>query len=130
MSRSRGDRGDSLVEILVALAVLSIGMVALLSALTTNITITGTNRDQSQAGAVLVSAAEHVKSAPSIPFSCTGGSAVAISTTDVPRPAAFSVTYGPAEAVEGQPCTEVVAVPVRVTGEGFDRTVRVLRRAP
>lgn len=127
--RPAGDRGDSLVEILVTLAVLSIGMVALLSALTTNVTITGVNRDQSQATAVLASAAEHVKALPGFPMSCTGGTPVTISTSDVPRPAAYSVSYGPAEAVEGQPCSEVVAVPVRIMGNGFDRTVHVVRRS-
>ena len=127
MHRFRDQAGDTLVEVLVALAVLSIGIVALVGALTTNITMTVTNRDQSQAESVLASAAEHVKSL-SLPFSCSGGTPTAVATSAVPRSDSYAVTYGPAEALAGQPCAKLIAVPVVVTGNGFALTVRVVKR--
>lgn len=126
MGGPHGDAGDTLVEILVALAVLGIGIVALTGALVTNVTTTGINREQAQAESVLTSAAEHVKGLAALP-GC-GAAAVAVSVADVPRDPAYAVTYGPAQAVEGQPCSALVAVPVNVTGNGFALSVTVVKR--
>ena len=127
MSRLRADSGDTLVEILVALAVLGIGIVALTGALLTSVTTTTVNRQQAQAESVLVSAAEHVKALP-LPATCAGSGTATVGTADVPRDPAYTVTYGPAHPVEGQPCAQLLAVPVRVTGHGFDLAVTVVRR--
>jgi type II secretory pathway pseudopilin PulG len=126
MRRPQGDSGDTLVEILVALAVLGIGIVALTGALTTNVTTTGLNRQQAQAESVLTSAAEHVKGLATAP--ACGAVVTAPTVSEVPRSADYAVSYGPAEAVEGQPCAEVVAVPVKVTGNGFNLSVTVVKR--
>lgn len=127
MRGRRGEAGDSLVEILVALAVLSIGIVALVGALTTNVTTTVVNRDQAQAESTLTSAAEYVKRL-SLPFTCNGGTATSVPFNAVPRGPAFSVSYGPPEPLAGQPCSNLIAVPVNVSGGGFSLTVRVVKR--
>lgn len=127
MKHLRGDRGDTLVEILAALAVLGIGITALLGGLVTNITTTGVNRDQAQVSAILLSASEHVKSLGSV--SC-GGSAVTIDSTDVPHDdTVFEVAYGPSVPFDANtPCSVMYRVPIRVTGNGFDVTLDVVKR--
>lgn len=127
MKHLRGDRGDTLVEILAALAVLGIGITALLGGLVTNITATSVNRDQAQVSAILLSSSEHVKSLG--PLSC-GGSAVTIDPADVPHDdSVFSVTYGPAvDFSASTPCSIMYRVPVRVTGNGFDISLDVVKR--
>lgn len=122
-----GDRGDTLVEILAALAVLGIGITALLGGLVTNITTTGVNRDQAQVSAILLSASEHVKSLGAL--TC-GGAAVTIDPADVPHDnAVFEATYGPAAAFDSStPCSVMYRVPIRVTGNGFDVSLDVVKR--
>lgn len=126
-----GDRGDTLVEILVALAVLSIGIVALSAGLTTNITTTVVNRDQSHAETVLTAASEYVKGLPTtvLPIACPGGPPQPVSRSAVPRDEAFTVTYGPAAQVGATPCDRLIQVPVTVNGNGFTLTVNVVTRA-
>lgn len=121
-----GDRGETLVEILAALAVLGIGITALLGGLVTNITTTGVNRDQAQVSAILLSASEHVKS---LGVLACGGTAITISPAAVPHDAAFEVTYGPAVPFDAStPCAVMYRVPVRVTGNGFDVSVDVVKQ--
>lgn len=122
-----GDRGDTLVEILVALAVLGIGVTALLVALAANASTTVINRDQAQAETALLAAAEWVK-ALAYP-SCTG-SGITITPAQVPRATGFTINYGPAGAlVTGTPCETLAKVRVTVTGNGFTLTLDVVRRA-
>ena len=125
------DRGDTLVEILVALAVLSIGVVALTAGLTTNFTATGINRDQAQAETALTAAAEHVKGLPvsTLPMACPGGAAQPVSPAAVPRDPAFTITYGPAGRVGTTSCSSLIRVPVTVMGRGFELRVEVVRRS-
>lgn len=126
MAHIRGDRGDTLVEVLVALAVLSIGITALMGGLLTNITTTGVNRDQAHVSSTLLSASEYVKALTTVPC---GTPAVTITTTQVPHDPGFSVSYGPAVAFDANtPCTEMLRVPVRVVGNGFDVSLDVVRR--
>lgn len=122
------DRGDTLVEILVALAILGIAITAMVGALGAHVSTTNINRNQSQAESVLAAAAEHVKALEAFTFACPGIGSVTLTTAELPRDAAYSVAYGPAEAIDGQPCDRLVAVPVRVQGNGFDLTVRVVKR--
>lgn len=140
-SVGRGDRGDSLIEILVALAILSIGVSALVTALGVNATTTATNRSSAQLDAVLLSAAEHVKA---LPFTtvCTGALdwQPVLSTTDVPRDATFSVRWREAHvfSVDTTACdpssavatgTELAQVRIEVSGDGFQpRTLDVTVR--
>ena len=128
MKRLRGEGGESLIEILVALAVLSIGITALLVALGTHASSTINNRQQSQAESVLASAAEYVKGLSTVPFSCTGGAPVTVLSADLPRPSGYTITYGPAESLDGQACTTISAVPVAVSGEGYTLSVKVAKR--
>lgn len=127
MRRVREDRGDTLVEILVALAVLSIGITALIGALITNITTSELNQDQAQVSTILLSASEHVKGLP--PLNCGAGT-VTLDPADVPHDnAVFQVTYGPAVDFDGAtPCSIMYRVPVTVTGAGFAVTVDVVKR--
>jgi len=122
------DRGDTLVEILVALAILSIGIVALVGALGTNATTTIVNRSQSQASATLLAAAEYVKGrSPSA--SCAPGTVTTLSTAEVPHDPTFIVTYGPGRQLGTTPCADLAVIPVRVTTrDGFDLTVDVADR--
>lgn len=135
------DRGDSLIEILVALAILSIGVSALVTALGVNATTTVTNRSSAQLDAVLLSAAEHVKT---LPFTtvCTGGLdwQPPLSTADLPRDAAFSVRWREAHVfnADATACnpsstaasgTELAQVRIEVSGDGFQpRTLDVTVR--
>lgn len=64
-----GDGGFSLVEILIAIAIMGIAMVAVLGALATQMRGADQHRDESDAGAVLASAAEKVQAATYTP--CT-----------------------------------------------------------
>jgi prepilin-type N-terminal cleavage/methylation domain-containing protein len=121
------ERGDTLVEILVALAILGVGIVALVGALGTNVTTTVVNRSQAKAETTLLAASEYVKALAPFTFAC-GGSAVAL-TTEVPHDAAFAITYGPPAQVGGTACAKLVRVPVTVTGDGFRLTVDVVKRA-
>lgn len=123
----RNDRGDSLVEILAALAILSIGVVGLLTALAAQVSTTVTNRNQTQASTTLLATAEYVKGLPFSTFgSCSGSTTIV--TTQVPHDATFAVAYGPAVAVGSTPCADLVSVPVTVTGDGFALTINVVRR--
>lgn len=126
-----------------SLAILGIGISSLVTALGVNATTTVTNRSQSQLEAVLLSAAEHVKT---LPFGtvCTGALAwqPAMSAADVPRDPTFSVRWREAHVFgdDGVACdpstalatgTEVAQVRIEVSGDGFvARTVDVtVRRA-
>lgn len=126
--QQNSDRGDTLVEILVALAILSIGIAGLLTALGTHVSITSNNREQSQAESVLASAAEYVKGLTTISFACPGGAPVTVLTAELPRPSGYTVTYGAAESVDGQACASIVAIPVAVTGNGYALSVKVVKR--
>lgn len=125
--RGRGDGGETLIEILVSLAILGIAVTALLVALATNASTTIVNRDQAQAEATLLAASEYVK-ALAYP-SCSSGSATTVTAAQVPHDPGFTVTYGPAVAFDSStPCATLARVPVTVTGEGFTLTLDVVRR--
>lgn len=124
---NRGDRGDSLIEILVAVAVLGIAVTALMFGLGTNATTTISNRSQSKAATILQDAAEYVKALSG--GTCSPNSSTTITNTDVPHDSAFTVTYGPATDFNGSTSCNVMAkVPVTVTGDGYTLTLTVVRR--
>ena len=61
--RSRSEGGESLLEIVVSVAILGVGVVALLGGLATAVAGSGLHRDQTDVGTVLRVAGERVKSA-------------------------------------------------------------------
>lgn len=125
------ERGDSLVEVLAAVTVLGIGVTGLMAALGTMATSSASNRSQTRTHDVTASATEYVKSLPLTVADVTTLCAAVSSTTitTIPLPTGFAASYGPgASAVSGVPCTTLVSIPVRVTGDGFDQTVSVVRR--
>jgi prepilin-type N-terminal cleavage/methylation domain-containing protein len=111
------DRGDTLIEILVALAILSIGIVALVGAIGANASATSVNRQQAQVDSVLLSAAEYVKSVPLNSALCSAP--VPFDANRVPRPAGYTVTFGTLTAYPGQVCPDLATVAITVTGDGF-----------
>lgn len=130
MSRRDADRGETLIEILVALAVLGIAITALMGALGVNASTTIVNRSQAQISASLLHGAEYVKSL-SFTTLCTGSTTwVDVPTGAVPHDdAKFDIRYRTAEAF-GQPATAcdpstggtgttLASVRVEVAGDGF-----------
>lgn len=130
MRRPRADAGDTLVEVLVALAILGIGVTALLSALAVMITSTGGNRSNARSQATLLSAAEYVKTMTltAADYTACGPTPFTI-TNQIPVPTGMTATVERGSpAVTGGACTVLLKVPVRVTGDGFNVTVDVVRR--
>lgn len=128
--RPDAERGDSLVEILVSLAVLGIGITALMSGLAANASTSVLNRSQSRADALLNSTAEYVKSLSFSDASLTCGGSPTTNPAAVPRDSAFTVVYGGASAFSsGVTCSLLKQVPITVTGDGFTLTMVVVRRA-
>jgi type II secretory pathway pseudopilin PulG len=121
--RSSADAGDSLVEVLVALAVLGVGITAIMLGLGTNITTSVTNRSQSEAVAALNSAAEYVKSLDNSTL-CAAVSPVSVPGSAVAAPPGFTITYGPASGLGSDPCSVIAVSPVQIAGNGF-QTLRV-----
>jgi type II secretory pathway pseudopilin PulG len=126
-SRLRKDAGDTLIEILVALAVLGIAIVALVAALGVNASTTVINRSQSEAATVAMTAAEYVKSVPLNAALCAA--ATPFDETQVPRPSAFTVSFGALAGYGGRPCELLAAVTVTVTGDGFTVPVTIVKRS-
>ena len=126
MPAVRDERGDSLVEILAALAILSVGVIGLLTALATQVSTTTTNRSQTHVTTTLLAVAEYVKA---LPFTACGpGAATSVTTAQVPHDPAFTATYGPGAPVGSTPCSALTSVPVTVSGDGFSVTVSVVKR--
>lgn len=127
MNRSR-DRGDSLVEILVALAVLAIGITGLLGALADHAATTTINRDQSQVETALLSAAEYVKS---LPFAqCTPAGWTTVTQAAVPHDPAYTLEYGNAHPLGTVSCSDLAVVQLRATGNGFQNVVLDVVKRP
>lgn len=129
--RPASDAGDTLIEVLVALAVLSIGVVTVVGGLSTQVIATGANRDQAQASSVLNDAAEFVK-AQSFSTVCALTSSTAITASSVRLDSSWTVTEGPATDFDsGGTCsgsTELAKVTVSVSGHGESLSLIVARR--
>jgi type II secretory pathway pseudopilin PulG len=85
------DLGETLVELLVAVAILGIAVVAIITAMGTSVLVSTLHREQSQATAVLVSAAEAVKS-PTVAAAPCGSPTTAYTTAaaTVTRPTGWA----------------------------------------
>ena len=59
--RARGERGDTLIEVLITISIMGIAFTGLLAGLATAIRLSGIHRGQANAAVVLVSAADSVK---------------------------------------------------------------------
>lgn len=136
MLRRRGDTGESLIEILAAMTILSIGITALVTALGTHATVTRVNRSQSQAATTLLAAAELVKALPlgdSIaPYgqvdSCAGLTDADVTTTELAHDAVYQLSYAPVSCP-----ANARAIVVRITlsttdADGFNETLDVVKR--
>lgn len=122
------DEGDSLVEVLVSVTVLSIGVISLVTALQTNVTATVINRDQAQLETLVLSEAEYVKSIPLTAALCTA--AAPFDTSAVPRPIGYTVTFGTLTGFQGQSCSKLASVAIAVSGNGFSLPpVTVVKRS-
>jgi type II secretory pathway pseudopilin PulG len=89
--RLRGERGDTLVEILVAVTILGIAFVAILAGLATTIRLSGQQRGRTNADTVLVGAADSVKNQTYV--SCPTASASSYTpTSGVTLPSGWSAS--------------------------------------
>jgi Tfp pilus assembly protein PilV len=92
----RGERGESLIEILLTVTIIGIGMVGIVTAFSSSFRFTTTNRQHAQADQVLTQFAENVVALPYEP--CTDGGPAPYETTAVgaiPTNLPGSVTAGP-----------------------------------
>jgi len=62
------ERGETLIEILVAVVVMAILMVAVLGGMGTSTAASGTHKRQAEANAIIVSSAERLKSENEVPY--------------------------------------------------------------
>ena len=144
--RATGELGETLVELLITVAILGISFVALLAGLATAIGSTATHRGQANADVVILSAADAVKSQTYA--ACTSTSTPSYNpTTGVAVPAGWSPlsSYVTVTGVQGwngtswSPCSSLSAdnklqlVTVRVVTPGnpsTTETVDVVKRNP
>lgn len=128
--RKRSDEGFTLVEVLVAMIVLGIGVAALMTAFGTQIKTSLTNRNQSEAAALLTAAAEYVKGVP-YPATCTPitGKSLLPAGPELPHDPAFTVKYDNGQLFDGAAdLCSIQQVLVHVDGQGYHLAVTVIRR--
>ena len=130
-TRRRDDRGDTLVEILAAITILGIGVTALVTALGVMATTTVSNRSQARAETALLAGAEFVKTMPmsSVEFTSCGPTPRTLTVAELKVPTGFSVRILQGSALTGASCSQLVQLPVQVTGDGYTLSVAVVRRA-
>jgi type II secretory pathway pseudopilin PulG len=84
---SRSESGSTLIEVLVAVVILSLAVTAFLLGMTTSVGSSGISRDQAAGEAVLTSAGETVRDPNVNPYVCGDLSTVQSYTLTVPGPA-------------------------------------------
>lgn len=85
-----GDRGETLLEIAISVLILSIGAVAVLSAVSTAVALAASHRERSVAGRLLDNFAEYMKGVAYVPCAGTAASSYATGATQF-RTAASTV---------------------------------------
>ena len=91
------DTGETLVEILLTLVILSIAVTAIMFALATTLHVGSFNRTQGRAAAVLGAAGEYVRQQGFV--TCSFSGPTALTTAQVPRDTSWTVTMqGPLNA--------------------------------
>jgi Tfp pilus assembly protein PilV len=131
----RRDTGESLVEILAAVTILSIGVTALVTALGTHATVTRVNRSQSQASTSLQAAAELVKSLPladSPPDgridSCAGLTDADVTMAELAHDPLYKISYAPVACSAGARSVVVRVVVSTTDADGFTADLDVVKR--
>lgn len=93
----RDDRGETLIELLVAVAIMGVALVAVMAGLGTSVLVSDIHRKQATAGAVLRNYAEAINSAVT-----NGGYVACASSAAYASPSGFAVPTGyRAEVVAG-----------------------------
>lgn len=124
------DRGDTLIEVLVAVTILAIGVTAIVGALGAMASTTIANRGQARAETALLAASEYVKTMPltAADFTSCGPAPATLIASQVAVPAGFVPSFAQGSAAPGTTCDQLIQIPVQVTGEGFTLSVAVVRR--
>jgi type II secretory pathway pseudopilin PulG len=129
-SRAAGERGESLAELIVAIAILGIAVVTIVSAMGAGILLSDRHRQQTTAGTVLDSAAEWEKSQP-YDTNCPASYTVPTPPAKTGFPVAVTVTYldDSGATVSCSSDTALQAVALNVTSpSGFVSSVTVVKR--
>ena len=110
VTRARSERGDTLIEVLIAITVVGISSTALLAGLATAINLSATHRGQADADVVLVSAADSVKNQTYV--ACPGVSTSSYNPTlGVSLPSGWSSSNLTISSVKGWNGTGFVSCP-------------------
>lgn len=126
--RSR-EAGDTLIEILVTVAILGIAIAGLIGALGDNAIATAGNRNEAQVQSVLVSGAEYVKSMTWSGPACSAAGTIPANSLIVPHSTSISVSYGQGASADGLPaCVDLEQVLVTVSGYGYNVSMTVVKR--
>jgi type II secretory pathway pseudopilin PulG len=145
--RARGEKGETLAEIIVTIAIVGLAVVALLGALATGISASSTHRQRASADTVARSVAEAIKDR-TVPLDAAGNypSAIWTSTVDtsgftpsVPAAKCLSTfsssmttldaTNFTATCTANSPALQLVTVTVTATGgKGESETVSIMKR--
>jgi type II secretory pathway pseudopilin PulG len=89
MQRTRGENGETLVEVLLAVAIMGIAVVAIMAGLTTSVLMSDIHRKQSTAGAVVRAYSEAIEHSVA-----DGHYTACASTSSYASPAGFTVPSG------------------------------------
>lgn len=129
MKDSRSDAGESLVEIVMALVLLSLVVSALMAGLATAARATRFQRNLVKVDTVMRSYAEATKNA--VRRDCGNYANLAYTLAPYAAPAGYTVSQSPAPlACPIPPAVPVQTLTLTVTGDGVTRTMTVVVRRP
>lgn len=116
-TRPRGDAGESLLEILLAIAIMGIAFAAILAGLGTAVATSGINREQADDSAYVRAIAERLEAVTPFPSCATAQAAYEAALTAAPAitpPAGASrslaVSYWDGSDFDGNPCTSATTL--------------------
>jgi type II secretory pathway pseudopilin PulG len=126
--RGRGEAGETLVETLLTVTIMSIAFAAILFAIGTAIRFSGTHRDQANADVALGAAAEAVKAAP--PQGCPNPSYASVLSGLSDLPARWSAAnLSIVSAVCDTLGLQTITIKATAPGGTASETVSVLKRS-